>query len=178
MQAAERVIAITNDALVQGRARYYAGVSLAGMQAYDRAASYLNQAAAVAELPESAHAALKLGDVELARGKLPEAGRAYRTAAEKASQLGLRDVQLEAWYSLARLEELNGNTDEALRLYTACGILFDDSTVVPECMYRAVLLLKKMGRDSDAGELARELEKRYPDSPWTRMLRKTTAAHE
>ena len=178
LQAAERVIAITNDALVQGRARYYAGVSLAGMQAYDRAASYLNQAAAVAELPESAHAALKLGDVELARGKLPEAARAYRTAAEKASQLGLRDVQLEAWYSLARLEELNGNTDEALRLYTACGILFDDSTVVPECMYRAVLLLKKMGRDSDAGELARELEKRYPDSPWTRMLGKTTAAHE
>jgi len=169
-RAAGVALGSTNP-VVRQQAAYYGGAAASRLRRYEEAAARLKQALGPDRtLPEAAHAALELGDVELARGRLEEAAEAYREAAELGSEQEYTDVQLRAWYSLARLEESRGRTDEALRLYTACGILFDDPAVVPECMFRAASLLSAAGRQQEAEELAEELKRRYPASPWAQRL--------
>lgn len=113
-------------------------------------------------------AAFQLGDITLAAGKHYDALKFFKQAAEGAgddSQLGVR---ARAYIGMAKASKGLGDLEGASRYFMSVSILYDDSDLVPECLYEAASALKQLGKNEESRKTFKELRERYPDSDWAK----------
>jgi len=125
-----------------------------------------------------AEAALRLGELLTDAGRFDEAAQHLNDAATRASTPELLGMRARAYAGLARNADLKGENEAALRYYMSVGILFDDPTLVPEALYKASLLLDKLGRADEAQAMRDELKIRYPDAPQAKPGESQTGVRE
>lgn len=112
----------------------------------------------------SAEAALRYGELILDDKSQQSTARRYlQEAARRASDPSLGAVRANAYYDLARLAELEGNNEEAIRLFLAMSLLYEDKELVTKAMLSASGLLKSAGRHDEAAAVEEDLKTRYPE---------------
>lgn len=116
---------------------------------------------------EGAEAGLFLGDLKLEAGKYEEAAAHFERAAEAAASDDLMDVRAKSYFGMGQVAAAREDWAEAIRYFLSVGILFDDPTLTPESLYRAVDALEKAGRTEESARTREELKQRYPESEWT-----------
>jgi TolA-binding protein len=145
--------------------RSLSGEALNGLGQTAAAKAEFEAATAVeAETPAQARAWLKLGDLTLAASDFEGAEKAYGEAARRAGEN--EAVRAYATAGTARALEGKGDADGAVRFYMNVALLYHDPELTPECLYKAAAGFKRQGRAREAADLAAELRKLYPKSPW------------
>lgn len=115
-----------------------------------------------ASTEHGAEAALRLGELLTAGGRFDEAEERLTDASLRAATPELVSVRSRAYVALAKNFELKGDPEKAVRYYITVATLFEDKTLVPQALARAVELLEQLGRTQEAGEFKKELQERYP----------------
>ncbi|OGV44487.1 MAG: hypothetical protein A2X46_01495 [Lentisphaerae bacterium GWF2_57_35] len=121
-----------------------------------------------AKTGEGAEAALYLADIDRRANRLDAAQTYYQQAADMSSAGELLDIRAKSYYGLGQVAGLRREWDQAARYYMSVAVLFDDPTLVPECLFRAAEAFKQLGREKDRLKTLEELKSRYPDSEWSR----------
>lgn len=112
----------------------------------------------------SAEAALRYGELILTDKAQAQTARRYlQEAARRASSPDLGAIRATAYFDLGKLAEQDGNVDEAIRLYLAMSLLYDDRELVTKSMQRASQLLTTAGRHDEAKAVLDDLKTRYPE---------------
>jgi tetratricopeptide (TPR) repeat protein len=116
-------------------------------------------------------AALRLGEIKLASGKNDQAMKYFDKAA--GYKVGADDsgVRAHAYAGLAKASQVKGDMDAASKYYMSVAILYDEETLVSECLYEAVKVFLKQGKSDDADKAVTELSRRYPKSPYIGQLK-------
>ncbi len=143
-----------------------AGFAHEGLGERDAAAAAYQRALATgAQTARGAQAALALGRIESANGLFDEAKNHLSDAVQRAAPQSLLGLRLKAYVALAANEEERGDNAAALGYHMLVGTLFDDAEAVPHALARAIKIMRKQGRSTEADKLAAELKKRYPNAP-------------
>ena len=116
----------------------------------------------------SADAALQWGLLALDGGATEEASGAFTLAAERSPGDDLVEIRARSYYGMGRVAEAKDDCDAASRFYLSVGLLFDEPSLVPECLGRAADCLGKLQRVDEKNLTLKELRERYPDSEWTK----------
>lgn len=112
----------------------------------------------------SAEAALRYGELLLNdKAQSATARRYLQEAARRASSPELGAIRATAYFDLATLAEQEGNNDEAIRLYLAMSLLYNDKDLVTKSLERAAELLKAAGQHEEAKAVLEDLKSRYPE---------------
>jgi tetratricopeptide (TPR) repeat protein len=127
--------------------------------------------AVAVKTPAAAESHLRLGDLALAAGDPARARPRYEQAAALATTEPQLGVRVQAYAGLARTLKAQGQWELAARHFLSVGILFDDATLVPECLHEAADALQKAGKPEDRRKVIDELLQRYPDSVWARKYK-------
>ena len=107
----------------------------------------------------------------LAAGDPAGARREFEEAAKLSAADEFLAVRAGAYAGLGRAFKAQGDHEGAARHFLSVGILFDDPTLVPECLYEAAMALQKAGKSEDSARVLQELAQRYPDSVWAKKGR-------
>lgn len=153
------------------------GNSLLGQGKADEGREQLLAAVALgARTPAEAGACLRLGDLALEAGRLDEAEAQYSRAADLSAGDALLGIRVAAYAGLGKTLETRGDLEGASRFHMSVALLFDNPDVVPESLYRAASVFRRLGREGDARKALQELQARYPQSPWAAKALPETAA--
>ncbi len=114
----------------------------------------------------TADAALRLGDIELARQHAAKATDWYKVATAKTTPDNALAIKARAYMGLGRAADAGGDKADASRYYMSIAILYDDPKLVPEALYRAAVAYDGLRHKEDRNKAAQELMKRYPKSTW------------
>jgi TolA-binding protein len=109
-------------------------------------------------------AALNLGEMYSDVGKREEAVAYLTDAASRASSQEQLAWRARAYAALARDAERNNDREKALRYYMSVSILFNDATLVPPCMKKAITILDALDRKEEAKAMREELKSRFPEA--------------
>jgi TolA-binding protein len=139
-------------------------------------AAYTQALAAGARTRYGAEAALRLGELLMATGRLDEAEARLQDAAARASTPELQDLRAYAYAALGTAAERRGDREAAVRYHMSVAILFDDAERVPAALDRAATLLAELGRAAESRATVAELLERYPGSPPALRRRQADAA--
>ncbi len=142
----------------------------------EAAAAYTQALDAAARTRYGAEAALRLGELLMATGRLEEAEARLRDAAARASTPELQDLRAYAYAALGMAAERRGDREAAVRYHMGVAILFDDAERVPAALDRAATLLEELGRGEESRAAAAELQQRYPGSQPAIRRRQASAA--
>jgi TolA-binding protein len=123
-----------------------------------------------------AEAALRLGELLMATGRLEQAEARLQEAARRASTPELQEFRAYAYAALGAVAEKRGDREAAVRYLMSVAILFDDAGRVPEALDRAATLLAELGREEESRAAVAELLERYPESAQARRRRQADAA--
>ena len=148
--------------VLAGRAHRQTGDAKAGIKAYREALGL------GVGTEYTAEAALRLGELSLAQNRAEEAIGFFSQAAAMASSDRLAGVRANAYAGLGRAHKALARHEETARYFMSVAILYDDETIVPECLYEAAAAFRKLGKKEDALKAAQELRSRYAASPWTK----------
>lgn len=143
-----------------GRAYLGQGRPADAEQAFTRALS------AKATTPYGAEAALRLGEIAIARTNHAAAVRYLEQAAQLASDDRTLGIRVQAYAALGRSARARGDAEAAARYFLAVALLFDDPELVPECLRAAADAFDRLGRAADHDKALAELKRRYPESRW------------
>ncbi len=121
---------------------------------------------------EGAEAALHVGALEREAGNYDRAHAHYQRAAEMASDPEMADIRARGYFGLGRVASGREDWASAARYYMSVGILYDDTELTPESLYRAAEAFGYIGRDNESEKTINELIDRYPDSEWSDKIRK------
>ena len=155
-------------------AQQQAGLALLGrakLSAGDPAAAseFFTQALAVkASTRFAAEAALHLGEMSLAQGDTRKAEGLFQKAAAAATGDAMIEVRARAYAGLGRASKATGHMEEAARFFMGVAVLYDNPTLVPECMFEAAQALDAGGKPGEAAKVRQELRERYPASEWAK----------
>ncbi|HNR94821.1 MAG TPA: tetratricopeptide repeat protein [Kiritimatiellia bacterium] len=116
----------------------------------------------------SADAALQWGLLAIEDSATDEAFGAFTLAAERSPGDDLLEIRARSYYGLGRVAEVKDDCDAASRYYLSVGLLFDEPSLVPECLWRAAECLGKLQRNDEKNLTLKELRERYPDSEWAK----------
>jgi len=146
---------------LQGRAAFAKGDKVAAEKAYQAALD------TKARTTFAAEAALRLGEIKTAAGQQKEAGEFFATAARLATDDTQLAVRARAYVGLARSAKAANDFAAAARYFMSVAVLYDDETIVPECLYEAASAFLLAGNRNESDKAVQELKARYPQSPWT-----------
>lgn len=117
-----------------------------------------------------AEAALRLGDIYASRENYADARTSYQRAARAASSERMLGIRANAYAGIARTWEAEGELENAGRYFMSVAILYDDSELVPESLYKAWRIFTELGNAKSAARAGKELRERHPDSPYVDKL--------
>ncbi|MGQ9662605.1 MAG: tetratricopeptide repeat protein [Kiritimatiellia bacterium] len=120
--------------------------------------------------PSAPEAALHLGEVLLEANRAAEAEAAYRKAATLAASDEFLAIRARAYAGLGRSVRAQNRLEEAARFFMSVAVLYDEESLVPECLYEASRAFSELGNTLQARKAAEELKQRYPQSEWTKKL--------
>lgn len=136
-----------------GRARTAQNKFKEAVEAFD------NTLAQVSNPAERARILLEKGQALLYSDQIEEASLATTEGLDLQRQ-GRINAQL---YILSGdIEMAKGNFSEALAAYIVPSQMFVDPKISPEAIHKSIGALKKMGNDSDAAELQKQLTEQFP----------------
>jgi tetratricopeptide (TPR) repeat protein len=143
------------------------GKALMGLGEADTARQAFEQAVAVPlKSQAAAESLLRLGEISLAQGEASK-GRAYfDRAATQATSDALLPIRARAYAGIARALKAEGNLAGAAKHFLSVAVLFEDPVLAPECLYEAAEAFRQNGQAEESAKVTRELQERYPDSPW------------
>lgn len=146
------------------------GKALEGTGRFDDARQAFEKAVA---LPVSTLAAadgwLRLGDLALRGTNYAAAKAAFDKAADLSSGDAQIAMRVQAYVGIARTLKAQGDDEGAARHYLSVGVLFDDPTVVPQCLHEAAEAYARLGRTDESAKVIRDLIARYPDNEWAKL---------
>jgi len=148
--------------LALGRARR-------GLQQYAAADEAYGKAMAGESRP-AIEAAIESGDMSLDARALRQAAAAYDKAAALAADDRYLPLRATAYAGKAKVLLAEGKPEEAAKHFMSVAILFDDGSLVPNCLLQAERAFRAAGRNDDAAKAAAELRRRYPNSAWVKQL--------
>lgn len=131
-------------------------------QAFERVTGVNFKSQALAE------AWLKLGELSLLANDAGKAQRAFEESATLAVTDTLLSIRVQAYAGIGKALKISGDHEGAARHFLSVAVLFDDSTLVPECLYEAAVEFAAAGHKDDASKARKELLERYPDSDWAK----------
>lgn len=149
---------------LKGKALLGQGHNDEARQAFERVTGFALKSLALAE------AWLKLGELALA-GNPVKACHAYEEAATLAASDELLSIRVQAYAGIARAMKAQGDQAGAARHFMSVAVLFEDSVLVPECLYEASLAFSAAGQREEADKARKELQERFPDSAWARKVK-------
>lgn len=114
----------------------------------------------------ASEAALRMGDLSLAKKNAEAAESYFRMASEKGGDEDGVAVRARAFFGLGRAAELGGYDEDASRYYMSVAILYDHDQLVPESLFRAAMAFDRLKRPDDRRKAIAELLERYPQSEW------------
>lgn len=148
------------------------GKALAGAgRTEDARAAFEKTVTIGARSQAAADAWLRLGDLALQGQDAAGARRAYEKAAALSSADTLLALRVQAYAGLARALKAQGDLEGAARHFLSVGVLFDDASLVPECLHEAAAAYAALGRADDSAKIVKDLKSRYPDSPWAQRYK-------
>ena len=131
-------------------------------QAFERVTGVEFKSQALAE------AWVKLGELSLLANDTDKAKRAFEESATLAGTDLLLPIRVQAYAGIGKALKMKGDHEGAARHFLSVAVLFDDSNLVPECLYEASMEFAAAGRVDDAAKAKKELLERYPDSDWAK----------
>jgi len=169
VEASESLVRQADTAAWQQIALCLNGKALQGAGRYDDARQAFEKAVA---LPVKTQAAtdgwLRLGELAIHGTNYAAAKAAFEKAVDLSSadtQIGLR---VQAYVGIARTYKAQGDDEGAARHFLSVGVLFDDPTLVPECLHEAAEAYARLGRTDESAKVVKDLIARYPDSEWAK----------
>ena len=102
---------------------------------------------------------LTLAEANLGAGQYPDALKAVEDA-QLLQPEGRTNA--EARILAGRIQAAQGNNEEAAKLFMTVAVLYDDETLSPEALRRAVDAYRKSGSTAEADKALEELRRRYP----------------
>lgn len=166
IQAAVHLAGASDDPAWQQIGWFLAGTARYRDGLLDDAAVSLERAIGIEiESRERLEAALTLGRVRDAQGRLEEAEAAYRRAADLVTRDDDLDIKADAYLALAKLYRANGDWEETSRFAMSVAVLFDDPERSPEALHLAAEAFGKLDREQDRRSALEELTSRYPGHP-------------
>jgi tetratricopeptide (TPR) repeat protein len=145
------------------------GKGCLGLGQKEEARAAFEKAVAVnVKTPAAAESYLRLGELALAAGDFPRARQNFDQAAALSASDALLAIRVNAYAGLARTLKAQGDLAGAAKHFLSVGILFDDPTLVPECLHEAADAFQKIGKAEESQKVVKELIQRYPDSPWAK----------
>lgn len=142
---------------------YYRSEAARGLGRYDEALG--GYAECVQGLPDGAAryagpAYLGAGLCRLAKNEPEAARQAFEDAI--AADPADNTVVMRARYHLADLLSGAGKLDEAAKTYMMVAILYDDTTYVPQALYKAIAAFEKLGRKAETEKACKDFLTRFP----------------
>ena len=147
-----------------GRAHRAAGRAREAEDAYRRAREFPVRARLAPE------AALRLGQLLLARGAAEESVPCFRDAVSLCATEELQPLRIWAYEGLGHAALRLGDRESAVRYLMTVGILYDDPKLVPPVLLEAARLLDELGRAEEAADVRATLRRDFPDSDAARSL--------
>ena len=148
------------------------GKALQGAGRFDDARQAFEIAVA---LPGSTQAAadgwLRLGELALRGTNTAVAKAAFDKAADLSQGDAQIAVRVQAYVGIAKTFRAQGDDEGAARHYLSVGVLFDDPTVVPQCLHEAAEAYARLGRTDESAKVVRDLIARYPDNEWAKLYK-------
>jgi len=151
---------------LMGRARLAQGDRVGARTVFEQAL------ARPASTPLAAVAALHAGDLAFEAGEPEIARQRFATAATLAKDEAQANVRARAYVGLAKTAKAASDDAAAARYYASVAILYEDTQLVPECLFEAMLAFARIADRDAAVKTADELLTRYPDSDWAARARK------
>ena len=142
-----------------GRAERQAGHPREAEEAFDKAHSIGVEGETAAE------AALRLGELRLARGDAAGADAPLRAAVRLAAAPDKQGLRVRAYVALGRAALAAGNSDAAARYLLTVCMLYRDPEELPPVMLETIRLLEGLGRTEEARSLRETLRADYPGTP-------------
>jgi len=115
-------------------------------------------------------AALRLGQLLLARGAAEESVPCFRDAVSLCATEELQPLRIWAYEGLGHAALRLGDRESAVRYLMTVGILYDDPKLVPPVLLEAARLLDELGRAEEAADVRATLRRDFPDSEAARSL--------
>ncbi len=169
-EASEHLVQTTRKAIWKQIGFYLQGMSMIHQGQLKRAEKALKQALeADVKTREGVQAALKLGEIKLANNELVDAVTYFEKAGEGASTSEYIDLRVQSYYGLGKIAAEKEDWQEAGRYFMSVAILFDDTYLSPESLYKAAQAFGHLGKLADKRRALKELFERYPDSEWTKI---------
>lgn len=128
----------------------------------------LKQAQALAKTtptPAGAEIGLRLGELYAQTGDDASAKDIFTWTLSQAATPDQRSIRAHAVEALALIAQRQNSLEEALRLNMSLIILYDNATLIPPALSRAIALLDTLKRPDERRDLIAELITRYPQSP-------------
>lgn len=113
-------------------------------------------------------AAWRLAEIELQDKHYAEAMTLFEDAAKLASDERAFAIRMRSYFGIGKLLKGQGNSEEAAKYFMSVAVLFDDATIVPQCLFEAGTIFKQLGRAEESAKAFKELEDRYPESSWAK----------
>lgn len=147
---------------LKGKAAQGAGKADDAQAAFEKAVALKVKTQAAAE------AFLRLGDLALARNDAAKAQGFYDQAASLSSSDALLPIRVQSYAGTARALKAKGDWAGAAKHFLSVAVLFDDASLVPECLHEAAEAYAKIGKTDESRKAVRELMDRFPDSVWAK----------
>lgn len=141
-----------------GKALQLQGRSVEAMDAFSKALAIEGVSEARAE------SALRLGGMNLATNGYAAARAYFEQAAELARDDALIPIRARAYAGIGKALKAQGDSEGAVKYFMSVALLFEDPTLVPECMGEAAILFQQLGRKEESDKVWQELAQRYPQS--------------
>ncbi len=136
--------------------------------------AFSNAMAVPAKTEFGAEAALRIGEIALELQDFKKAMDWFRQAAELAADDARIGIRARAYAGLGMAAKRAGQWDTAVRFLMSVPILFetadDDAELIPRCLYEAAEVFQKLGRQTEADEVLKELAARFPSSPFAKKI--------
>lgn len=118
----------------------------------------------------AAQSALYLGKIELALKNYEKAENYFEQAATMASDDYQLEIRANAYAGLGMSAMAISNYTAAARYFMGVAILYDNSELTPECLYRASEAFRNAGMEKESRKAIEELKQRYPESKWIKSI--------
>ncbi|MEI6218292.1 MAG: tetratricopeptide repeat protein, partial [bacterium] len=116
--------------------------------------------------------AWRLGEIELQEKDYSGAKGHFEEAARLATDDRVFSIRMRSYFGIGNIMKAQGNDEEAAKYYMSVAVLFDDPALVPECLFEAGRLFKKLDRSEESTKAFKELTERYPESSWAKDMLK------
>lgn len=169
-EAATNLIARATDPVLKNSGWYIAGQARQGLKNFTGAREAFAVVAATTNTSnrEVVEASLHLGESLLALNDFAAASASFARAAELANTDALLSIRAHSYHGLGLAAAAQQKWEDASRYFMSVAVLFDDTTLTPECLYRAADAFGQQKKPEDRQKTLDELKKRYPESEWAK----------